>query len=128
MRTKATVVDISLPLASSANLANAGAAGVSRASPFATRAGRYPPSFSRRACRYAISGDSRGGRTNSHASHCASVSGSAKRSRKAMSWSVSSFFCWCVVIRPCPAVPMPKPFLVFARITVGWPVWRAACQ
>jgi hypothetical protein len=23
---------------------------------------------------------------------------------------------------------MPKPFLVLARITVGWPTWRAACQ
>jgi hypothetical protein len=40
MRTYATVVDISLPAASSANLANAVAGGVASASPFATRAGQ----------------------------------------------------------------------------------------
>ncbi len=51
MRTKATVVDISLPPASSANFANAPAAGVATGSQVDTRAGRYPPSFSRRACR-----------------------------------------------------------------------------
>ena len=37
----------------------------------------------------------------------ASLSGSAKRLRKASSASRSSFFCWCVVILPCPASPMP---------------------
>ncbi|CFN74738.1 Uncharacterised protein [Bordetella pertussis] len=27
---------------------------------------------------------------------------------------------------PCPAVPMPNPFLVCARMTVGWPRWCVA--
>ena len=40
MRTKATVLDISLPAASSANFANAPAAGVASGSAFAARAGR----------------------------------------------------------------------------------------
>ena len=55
----------------------------------------------------------------------ASDSGKRKRSRNALRSSKPSFFCWCVVILPWPDVPMPKPFIVLARITVGWPRARA---
>ena len=70
MRTKATVVDISLPPASSANFANAARRGRRRAA----RTSSSAPAGSRRASRAARAGrpsraHSRGGRTNSQFSH-----------------------------------------------------------
>src|SRR5437763_1978162 len=46
-----------------------------------------------------------------------------KRSRKARRSSSESFFCWCATICPSPPLPRPKPLTVFARITVGCPLW-----
>ena len=59
---------------------------------------------------------------------CSSVSGSPSRSRIARRASSFTDFCWCVMLRPSPASPMPKPLIVFARITVGCPVVRTAAS
>ena len=48
------------------------------------------------------------------------------RLRNSFSASSSSFFCWCVMFWLSPQRPIMKPLTVFARITVGWPLWLTA--
>eukprot|EP00380_Ascogregarina_taiwanensis_P025985 284815576_5 len=119
MRTKAMVVLISLFAAATANCANL-SSGTATASA-CLRCGRPPKA--RRCCKYRISALSAAGFNQASASACSSLMGKLKRCLNA-SKSSSSFFWLCVVIRPCPALPMP-PFLVCASITQG-PCTRAA--
>jgi hypothetical protein len=39
---------------------------------------------------------------------------------------VSIFFCWWLMFIASPASPMPKPLMVLARISVGWPLCSTA--
>ena len=57
---------------------------------------------------------------NGIASILSSGIGMSKRSRNCFSASTVIFFAWCAIIWPSPDSPMPKPFTVLARITVGW--------
>ncbi|CAM3896415.1 hypothetical protein ACAN107058_19295 [Paracidovorax anthurii] len=107
MRTKAMVVLISLPAACSANCAYWSTAGTGTTSQAVSRRGRAPPRAARRARRYCISGLSSAGRWKARPVACASVSGRLKRLRNPIRSASSSFFWLCVVILPCPAVPMP---------------------
>ena len=120
-RTNACVVEISRPSAvassTGANASSAGAAIFSSA--VRRRCGRKPPSARRRSCRYFISGEPASGLKNGTSSSLSSGTGMAKRSRNSRIAAVSSFFSWCVGFLPSPTLPMPKPFTVFARITVG---------
>ena len=46
----------------------------------------------------------------------------ANWSRISLMVAVSIFFSWCVGFFAWPCLPRPKPLMVFARITVGWPL------
>jgi len=61
----------------------------------------------RRSRMYWISGASGPGLMYSSLSTCSSVSGRAKRSRKAFSETVPIFFCWWVMFCASPDSPMP---------------------
>ena len=78
------------------------------------------------AFRYFISGLSSAGRRNGSLPISSSLTGILKRSRKARSASSSSFFCWWAVFCPSPALPIPKPLTVCAKMTVGPPLCAMA--
>jgi hypothetical protein len=77
-RTKAIVVLISLPAASSANAAVVSSGGTASGAQSLRRAGTRPPRARRRLCRYFSSALSSAGLQKASASHSASLSGSAK--------------------------------------------------
>ncbi len=93
MRTKAIVVEISRPSVPLSCDSKAASCGTSSAFDLRRRAGRWPPSSSRRFLRYLASGLSGSKRRNSIFSICSSVSGSSKRVRKSCRWDCPIFFC-----------------------------------
>ena len=48
--------------------------------------------------------------------------GRNSRSRKSFSSATVSFFIWCVALRASKSGPSVQPLIVWARMTVGWPV------
>ncbi len=95
----------------------------------ARRRGRKPPSDWRRSIMYSNSALSGSGLQYGTVSPiCSSRIGMLKRSRNALICSRSIFFCWCAMFWPSPALPMPKPLMVLARMIVGPPVCFVAAS
>ena len=124
MRTNAIVVEFARSPLPSSTVVNGSGVGIGSAA--ALRAGRLPPRAARRSSRYCSSGLSSGGRWKNAPVASSSLNGRPSRSRIASRASSFIAFCWWVMFRPSPAMPMPYPLIVFARITVGWPVVRTA--
>ena len=115
------VVEISRSSVDSSSDLNVSSGGTDNGVASGRRAGRKPPIALRRPSMYCSSGLSCAGRENGKRAISSSDTAMLKRSRKARRSSSDNFFCWCVTIWPSPALPIPNPFTVLARITVGWP-------
>ena len=81
--------------------------GVGSGSASVWRAGRLPPSACRRSSRWRSSGLSSDGRWKNAPVASSSVSAMPSRSRIASRASSFIAFCWCVMLRPSPATPIP---------------------
>ena len=120
MRTMAMVVDSSRPSPDALSKASKDdRGGIANGSALRRRWGRKPPSAMRRSSMYLCSAESSGNFRYGRASISSSFTGSEKRSRKRAICSLSIFFCWCEVFMASPALPMPKPLMVLARMSVG---------